>query len=65
MPLSYQEARIYHWNQHADRMIGIDNIPPDLRVEQVIGDEWMYPNDPRLDQMAETWSTQNLRTAAK
>ena len=51
VPLSYQEARIYHWNQQADRMIGIDNIPPELRVEQVIGEEWMYPNDPRLEQM--------------
>jgi phenylpropionate dioxygenase-like ring-hydroxylating dioxygenase large terminal subunit len=48
VPLSYQEARIYHWNQWADRMIGIGNIPPELRVQQVIGDEWMYPSDPRL-----------------
>jgi len=48
VPLSYQEARIYHWNQFADKMIGIDNIPEDLRVAQVIGDEWMYPNDPRV-----------------
>ena len=47
VPLSYQEARIYHWNQAADRMIGIENIPPELRVEQVIGDEWIYPSDPR------------------
>ncbi len=47
VPLSYQEARIYHWNQAADRLIGIENIPPELRVEQVIGDEWIYPNDPR------------------
>jgi phenylpropionate dioxygenase-like ring-hydroxylating dioxygenase large terminal subunit len=51
VPLSYQEARIYHWNQAADRMIGIDNIPEELRVAQVIGDEWIYPNDPRLDLM--------------
>jgi phenylpropionate dioxygenase-like ring-hydroxylating dioxygenase large terminal subunit len=51
VPLSYQEARIYHWNQAADRMIGIDNIPEELRVQQVIGDEWIYPNDPRLDLM--------------
>ena len=51
VPLSYQEARIYHWNQAADRMIGIDNIPPELRVEQVIGDDWIYPNDPRRAQM--------------
>jgi len=49
--LSYQEARIYHWNQQADRMIGLDNIPPELAVQQVINDEWVYPNDPRLAQM--------------
>lgn len=48
VPLSYQEARIYHWNQFADRLIGIDDIPPELRVAQVIGDEWIHPNDPRL-----------------
>lgn len=48
VPLSYQEARIYHWNQFADRLIGIENIPPELRVAQVIGEDWMYPNDPRL-----------------
>lgn len=48
VPLSYQEARIYHWNQHADRMIGIENIPEELRVAQVIGPEWVYPNDPRV-----------------
>ncbi|MEH6570318.1 MAG: aromatic ring-hydroxylating dioxygenase subunit alpha [Halioglobus sp.] len=51
VPLSYQEARIYHWNEAADRMIGIDNIPKELRVEQVIGDQWIYPNDPRLNQL--------------
>jgi hypothetical protein len=48
VPLSYQEARIYHWNQWADRLIGVDKIPPELRVPQVIGQEWLYPNDPRL-----------------
>ncbi|MDA1074896.1 MAG: aromatic ring-hydroxylating dioxygenase subunit alpha [Proteobacteria bacterium] len=47
VPLSYQEARIYHWNQFADQMIGFDNIPEDLRVAQVIGEEWLHPNDPR------------------
>jgi len=51
VPLSYQEARIYHWNQWADRMIGIENIPPELRVQQVIGDEWLFPNDPRVEEM--------------
>ena len=48
VPLSYQEARIYHWNEAADRLIGIENIPEELRVKQVIGEEWIYPNDPRL-----------------
>ena len=52
VPLSYQEARIYHWNQAADKMIGVNNIPEALSVEQVIGDEWIYPNDPRLEQVA-------------
>lgn len=51
VPLSYQEARIYHWNQWADRLIGIDKIPPELRVPQVIGEEWLYPNDPRLNEL--------------
>ena len=52
VPLSYQEARIYHWNQWADRMIGLDNVPKDLRVVQAIGDEWLAPNEPRLAQAA-------------
>ena len=51
VPLSYQEARIYHWNQWADRLIGRDNIPEELRVAQVVGDEWLAPNEPRLDQI--------------
>jgi hypothetical protein len=48
VPLSYQEARIYWWNQSADALIGAGNIPPELRVAPVIGAEWVYPNDPRL-----------------
>ena len=48
VPLSYQEARIYHWNQQTDRVIGAENIPPELQVEQVMGEEWIYPNDPRV-----------------
>ena len=51
IPLSYQEARIYHWHQSADQLIGIENIPPELRVEQVIGSDWIYPNDPRIAQL--------------
>jgi len=51
VPLSYQEARIYHWNQWADRIIGIENIPEELRVAQAMGDEWLVPNDPRIAEM--------------
>ena len=48
VPLSYQEARIYSFHQNCDKMIGIDNVPEDLRIEQVIGEDWIYPNDPRV-----------------
>ena len=53
VPLSYQEARIYHWNQWADRIIGPENIPAELQVGQVMGDEWLMPNDPRIAEMNE------------
>ncbi|MCU0946964.1 MAG: aromatic ring-hydroxylating dioxygenase subunit alpha [Porphyrobacter sp.] len=52
VPLSYQEARIYAFHQSLDRMIGADKVPPALRAEPVIGAEWVWPNDPRLAQMA-------------
>ncbi len=58
VPLSYQEARIYHWNQAADRMIGVDNIPADLRVDQVMGPEWIYPNDPRLEELGQAMAAE-------
>jgi hypothetical protein len=32
-------------------MIGLDRVPPHLAVEQVIGPEWTWPNDPRVAQM--------------
>ena len=51
VPLSYQEARIYHWNQWADRIIGPENIPPELRVAQVLNEDWLMPNDPRLAEL--------------
>ena len=51
VPLSYQEARIYSFHQSCDRMIGIENVPEHLRVEQVIGGDWVWPNDPRVTQM--------------
>lgn len=50
VPLSYQEARIYSFHQSLDRMIGIDNVPAHLRVEQVIGQEWVWPSDPRAEE---------------
>ena len=51
VPLSYQEARIYSFHQSCDRMIGTQNVPQALRVAPVIGDEWVWPNDPRVAQM--------------
>jgi hypothetical protein len=32
-------------------MIGPENVPEHLRVEPVIGTEWVWPNDPRASQM--------------
>jgi nitrite reductase/ring-hydroxylating ferredoxin subunit len=37
VPLNYQERRIYHWNEELDRRIGVDRIPPQLRVAPVLG----------------------------
>ena len=38
MPLNYQERRIYHWHEEADRRIGIETIPMPLRVPQLLGE---------------------------
>ena len=51
VPLSYQEARIYSFHQSCDRMIGAANVPVGLRVEPVIDEAWVWPNDPRVAQM--------------
>lgn len=51
VPLSYQEARIYYFHQHCDRMIGRANIPADLAVEPVLTPDWIWPNDPRREAM--------------
>ena len=45
VPLSYQEARIYHWHEEIDRIIGLNRIPNDLKVEPKITEEWTHPND--------------------
>ena len=45
--LGYQEARIYHWHQHADAVIGRQNIPEHLLVEAAINEHWLHPNEPR------------------
>ena len=33
IPLNYQERRIYHIHEAIDRTIGVERIPPELRVE--------------------------------
>lgn len=38
MPLNYQERRIYHWHEELDRRIGLNQVPPEARVEQVLHD---------------------------
>ena len=38
MPLNYQERRIYHWHEELDRRIGLNQVPPEARVAQVLGD---------------------------
>ena len=48
LKLGYQEARIYHWHQWADACIGRERVPEALQVPPVLGEEWLYPNDPRL-----------------
>lgn len=39
MPLNYQERRIYHWHEELDRRIGLNQVPPEQRVEQVLHDQ--------------------------
>ena len=39
MPLNYQERRIYHWHEELDRRIGLNQEPPEARVEQVLRDQ--------------------------
>jgi phenylpropionate dioxygenase-like ring-hydroxylating dioxygenase large terminal subunit len=38
VPINYQERRIWHFHEQLDRMIGIDRIPPELRVPQLLAD---------------------------
>jgi phenylpropionate dioxygenase-like ring-hydroxylating dioxygenase large terminal subunit len=36
IPINYQERRIWHFHEQLDRMIGIDRIPAELRVAQLL-----------------------------
>lgn len=36
IPLNYQERRIYHWHEECDRRIGLNHVPPETAVEQVL-----------------------------
>jgi phenylpropionate dioxygenase-like ring-hydroxylating dioxygenase large terminal subunit len=40
IPLNYQERRIYHWHEELDRRIGIERIPPELRVQSRLEPLW-------------------------
>lgn len=48
IPLSYQEARIYYWHQSVDALIGRERVAAHLAVAPVLGEEWLYPNEPRI-----------------
>lgn len=48
IPLSYQERRIYHFHEYLDQVIGVDDIPENLRVE------------PRLSELQEDGKGQRL-----
>jgi hypothetical protein len=37
IPINYQERRIWHLHEQIDRVIGIDRIPPAMRVEELLG----------------------------
>ena len=37
VPLSYQERRIYHFHEYVDQIIGVENIPEQLRVVPRLG----------------------------
>ncbi|WP_420452257.1 aromatic ring-hydroxylating oxygenase subunit alpha [Ilumatobacter sp.] len=36
MPINYQERRIWHLHEQIDRIIGVENIPAEMRVEQLL-----------------------------
>lgn len=38
VPLSYQERRIWHFNETIDRTIGVERVPAALRVPQLLAD---------------------------
>ena len=37
VPLSYLERLIYNHHEHLDRVLGLDHVPPELRVPQILG----------------------------
>lgn len=37
IPINYQERRIWHLHEQIDRTIGVERIPEELRVEQLLG----------------------------
>ena len=37
IPINYQERRIWHLHEEIDRVIGVERIPEELRMQQVLG----------------------------
>ena len=40
VPINYQERRIWHFHEQIDKMVGIENIPSELRVPSLL-DGWI------------------------
>jgi len=47
--LSYMERRIYYAHESLDRIIGVENIPEELRAEHVLADWQEYPEHRAAD----------------
>ncbi len=46
IPINYQERRIWHLHEEIDRVIGVERIPEELRMQQLLG-PYVEPVDAR------------------
>ncbi len=53
IPINYQERRIWHLHEEIDRVIGVERIPPEMRMEQLLHAS-IEPNSPSNETGADT-----------